>query len=168
MAAPAGGALVDVADIAAAQAASNLRPMCRLLQVGAGTSCPDNTNTTLTWDTEDYDYGGLHVAGSSNIVITKAGVWEFNLKVFFPTAGDYITIGCVVAKNGANQPPWDRLGPNATSAQRTTATECQLLCAVGDVITAVALQDNTASAARVTVFGSSFECVFEAKFVRDA
>jgi hypothetical protein len=168
MGVPVGGAVVDVGDIAAAQAASNLRPACRLLQVGAGTSCADNTNTTLTWDTEDYDYGGLHAAGSANVVITRAGIWEFRLKVFFPAAADYLTIGCVVAKNGANQPPWDRLGPNNTSAQRTTGTTTEFLCAVGDIITAVGLQDNSAGTARTTVFGSSFECVFEAKFIRDA
>lgn len=165
---PAGGDQVDVGDIAAAQAASNQRPMCRLLQVAAGTVINDNTNTTLTWDTEDYDYGGLHAAGSSQLIITRAGVWDFRSVIFLPSATDYVTLGIVIAKNAVNQPPWERIGPNATSAQRTVKVETSFLCAVGDAITAVGYQDNTAGTARTTVFGSSFEGVFEARFVRDA
>jgi hypothetical protein len=164
---PAGGDQVTVNDIAAAQAASNLRPMCRLLQVAAGTVLNHAANTPLTWDTEDYDYGGLHAAGSANIVINRAGVWEFTMTLHLPSRADYQTIGCVVAKNGTNQPPWERLGPSTVSNQRSTQTNTKFLCAVNDIITGVGFQSNGASAAVTTVFGSAFECVLEATFIRD-
>lgn len=165
---PAGGDLVDVADIAAAQAASNLKPACRLLQVGAGTSLTHNANTPLLWDTEDYDYGGLHVAGTANIVLTRSGVWSFDLTVMLPARSDYITIGACIAKGGTNQAPFARWGPNATSAQRSVSTHASLLCAAGDVITGIGFHANTAAVAVTTSAGSSFSSAFEARFERDA
>lgn len=164
---PAGGDVVNVADIAAAQAASNLRPMCRLTQVGTGTSMVSSANTTLAWDTEDYDYGGLHAAGSTNVVLTRSGIWEAIFTLFVPARSDYTTIGAVIAKNGVNQAPWDRVGPNATSAQRTARAYAKLACASGDILTAVGNQANAAASTLVTPVGSSFESVFEVTFIRD-
>lgn len=164
-----GGAVVDVADIAAAQAASNLKPMCRLLQTGAGNTLVSGTQAHMVWDTEDYDYGGLHAAGSANVVITKAGIWECVFTLHLPARADYTTLGIVIQRNGVNQAPFIRQPPTAGNIARTVGpVTVKLLCAVGDVLNADALQQNTGVVSVVTPFGSSFESAFEVAYVRDA
>lgn len=165
---PAGGDQVNVADIAAAQAGGNLRPCCRLLQVGSGQSIPNNANTALTWDTEDYDYGGLHAAGSANCVITRAGVWRAKASILLPARSDYTTYGMCIAKNGTNLPTFERWQPGTASAQRSCTVITSNLYAVGDTVSAIAFQTNTAAVAVTTAFGSSFESSMELEFVRDA
>ena len=169
MSVPVGGAVVDVGDIASAQAASNLKPCCRLLQTGAAPSLVSGTQTHMTWDTEDYDYGGLHVAGAANVVVTRAGIWECNFTLHLPGRTDYSTLGIVIQRNGVNQAPFMRQPPTAAGIARTVGPVIvKLLCAVGDTLTADALQQNAAAATVVPPFGSSFESAFEVQFIRDA
>lgn len=169
MTSPVAGGQVAVNHINAAQAASNLRPMCRLLQVAAGTALTSGTQGTLSWDTEDYDYGGLHVAGSANVVVTKAGLWKAVGQIHLPARSDYTVLGCVIQKNTVNQPPWHRVPPTAGNVQRSMGPAyATLLCAVGDTLSLAGFQTNTAAVAVTTVFGSSFESTFEVEYVRDA
>ena len=169
MAVPVGGNVIQANDVGDAQNASNLRPMCRLLQVTTGTNLASGTQGTLLWDTEDYDYGGLHAAGSANVVITKAGVYRVAFTLHLPARADYLTVGAVIQKNGVNQPPWIRQQPGTANAQRTAGpVVANLLCAVADTISAAGFQQNTAAAAAVTPVGSSFESVLEVEYVREA
>jgi hypothetical protein len=169
MSVPVGGAVVDVGDIASAQAASNLKPACRLLQTGAATSLPSGTQTAMTWDTEDYDYGGLHVAGAANVIVTRAGLWRCVFTLHLGARADYTTLGIVIQRNGVNQAPFIRQPPTAGNIARTVGpVVVTLLCALGDTLTAGALQQNTAAVAVTPPFGSSFESAFEVEFVRDA
>lgn len=165
---PNAGDQINVADINAAQAGSNLRPMCRLLQAGSGQSIPNNANTALTWDTEDYDYGGLHAAGAAAVVVTKAGVWKAKASILLPARADYTTIGMCIARNGTNLPTFERWQPGTATSQRSCTVTTSALYAIGDSITAIAFQANTAAAAALTAFGSSFESSFEVEYVRDA
>lgn len=169
MSVPVGGAVVDVGDIASAQAASNLKPACRLLQTGSATSLPSGTQTAMTWDTEDYDFGGLHVAGAAGVIVTKAGLWRCAFTLHLGARSDYVTLGVVITRNGVNIAPFIRQPPTAASIARTVGpVVCTLLCAVGDTLAAGAIQQNTAAVAVTPPFGSSFESVFEVEFVRDA
>jgi hypothetical protein len=140
--------------------------MCRLLQVSTATVLADNTNVALSWDTEDYDDYGMHSpsVNPTRITIlsgTGDGKYLFKGSVLFPARADYITIGAVIAKNGGNQPSWERVGPNVSSAQRTVSVMATLPMVVGDYCELIGLQDNTANAAATTPIGSSFESSFE-------
>jgi hypothetical protein len=146
------------------------KAMCRLNQVAAGTVLNNNTNTALAWDGEDYDTAGLHslLSNLSYVVISAAagdGIYLCKGTVMIPARTDYQTVGCVIAKNGVNQQPWTREGPNAVSAQRSFSAEARLPLVVGDRVELVANQANGAAVAVTTVFAnpavSSFACVFE-------
>lgn len=165
---PNAGDQINVADINAAQAASNLKPMCRLLQVTTAQSIPNNANTTMTWDTEDYDYGGLHAAGAGAVVVTRAGVWRAKASILLPARADYTTYGMCIARNGSNLPTFERWQPGTAGAQRSCTVTTTALYASGDSITAIAFQTNTAAVAALTAIGSSFESSFEVEFLRDA
>lgn len=147
------------------------KPMCRLVQFTTGTSVPDNTNTALSFDSEEYDTHNMHSTSVNPTRVTIQAGWDgiYLCKgtIFVPTAADYNTIGAVIAKNGANQAPWERVGPNNSSAQRTASTEARLSLVAGDYIELVAYQDNTANTSRTTPVGSSFEPVLEVEFLRD-
>jgi hypothetical protein len=165
---PNAGDQINVVDINAAQAGSNLRPMCRLLQVGSALTLVNGANTTMTWDTEDFDYGGLHVAGSANVIVTKAGVWKARGSLLLPARTDWQTVGACIARNGVNLPTFERWGPSAVGNQRSVTVTTNALYAVGDTISLVGFQTNVAAASVVTAFGSSFENSFDVEFIRDA
>jgi hypothetical protein len=136
------------------------------MQVSAGTNITDAITTVLAFDTEEYDDLAMHSpsVNPSRITITTAagdGRYYFKGTLFVPARSDYLTIGCVIAKNGANQPPWTREQPGANSAQRTVSTSLIIPMVVGDYCEFNGFQDNTANATVATPAGSSFESVFE-------
>lgn len=141
-------------------------PMCKVYQGSAGTSIPDNANTVLSWDSEEYDDLGMHSTSvnPTRITIVSAagdGKYKFTGSLFVPSRSDYATIGVVIAKNGVNQAPFIRVGPNATSAQRSVMTTTTIAMVVGDYCEVFGYQDNTANLSVTTSFGSSFQPVFE-------
>lgn len=169
---PAGGDIINVADIVSAQAASNLKPVVRLTQSAAGTNLVDSTNTVLSWDNEDIDTHGFHspTTNPSRITPNRAGIYKFYGTLFLPGAADYVTVGLVVAKNGVNQAPFIRTQPGTTAAQRSFSVSDVYLTMNGttDYAELIGYQDNTANTAKVTPFGaSSFTSVFGCEFVRD-
>ncbi len=142
-------------------------PMCRVYQGTAGQNLTDNTNTTLTWDTEEYDDLGMHSTSSNPTRITivsaaGAGKYKFTGTLFLGARNDYVTIGCVVAKNGTNIAPFVRLGPGTGSAQRSLQVSTTISMAVNDYAELVGYQDNTGNVTVATPPGSSsFVSVFE-------
>lgn len=168
---PAGGDIVNVADVNAAQAGSNLRPVCRLTQVAAGTNLVDSTNTAISFDGEDLDTHGFHSpsVNPTRITPTVAGVYRFYGTVMVPGAVDYLTLGACIAKNGTNQAVFTRIQPGATSAQRSVSATDTVLTMNGttDYCELIGYQDNTANTAKVTSFSaSSFTCTFGCEYVR--
>jgi hypothetical protein len=141
-------------------------PMCKVYQGSAGQNIADNTNTALTWDSEEYDDLGMHSTSvqPTRITITSAagdGKYQFKGTFFVPNRTDYVTIGVAIAKNGTNQAPFIRVGPNASNSSRSVMTSTTIAMVVGDYAEVTAFQDNTANATIATPFGSSFQCVFE-------
>lgn len=168
---PAGGDIINVADINAAQAGSNLRPAVRLTQVAAGTTLNDSTNTAISFDGEDIDTHGFHSpsVNPTRITPTVAGVYRFYGTIMLPGAVDYLTLGACIAKNTVNQAVFTRIQPGATSAQRSVSVSDVVLTMNGttDYCELIGFQDNTANTAKVTSFGAtSFTCSFGCEYVR--
>lgn len=159
-------------DINTVAGSANGKPCVRLYQT-AGTSVPDNANTVLTFDTEDYDTHGLHstVTNPSRITINAAagaGIYRCKATMHLPARGDYSTLGLCITRTGTNVAPFERVGPNATSAARSVACEAMITLNVGDYVEVTAFQDNTANVAVTTASGtSSFSTVFEVEKIRD-
>jgi hypothetical protein len=141
-------------------------PKCKVYQGAAGQNIADNTNTALTWDSEEYDDLGMHSTSvqPTRITITSAagdGKYQFKGTFFVPNRTDYVTIAVAIAKNGTNQAPFIRVGPNASNVSRSVQVETTIVMAVGDYAEVIAFQDNGANATIATPFGSSFQSVFE-------
>jgi hypothetical protein len=140
-------AATTIADGAIGTAKVGAIPGARVRNtVGAGTSAPDSTLVTLSFDTEDFDVGNLHSSTTNASRLTA------------PVAGKYLvmasarwsanTVGrrlLILERNGnfSDQPARDSVSPNMSGAQGPEQTlETVLQLAAGDYVTVIAYQDS--------------------------
>lgn len=73
-------ALQQLAERVEAALATTDRPRCQVTNAAAP-SIANATTVALSWDTETVDVGNMHVAGSSQIKATKAGLYLITANV---------------------------------------------------------------------------------------
>ncbi len=167
----AAGQLVDEADITTIRQTSDLKPVCRLLP-NATQSLANNTNVAIDFQTEVIDTHGMHSTSVniSRITPTVAGIYKFTGMLFMVTGNtDYTSVSAFIRLNGTTNLAAAGREGNVVSSSARNAELCSVLQAMNgttDYIELVALQINTAVAARTTNASGQFNSSLEAEFIR--
>ncbi len=181
----AAGQIAYDVDLNAIQAASSLKPICRL--VAAGTqSIPDNVGTAVTFSTEDIDTDGFHSVSvnTSRITPTKPGIYRFQGSAYMVARTDYIFINAWVRLNGGtNLAPAGRIGglagaQNAAAGPGITSTTGVIPSIhTGDVLVAMngttdyvellIHQDNQLNTAALTNQSGQYSCTLSCVYERN-
>lgn len=167
----AAGDPVNSADLTTDEDYTIRKPLVRLVQAVAQ-SIPDNTNTELTFTTEDFDTNGFHdnVTNTPRITPTVAGYYRLHLMFAHAARADITTVLVQIGKNGTGQAPslrWpypSSVSPGSVPSYQTET----ILTANGstDYFTGIVLLDNTANTATLTSVGGATTSTFECEFLR--
>jgi hypothetical protein len=166
----AAGGIVYAADINNGDAWSLTKPLCRLVQ-SVAQSLTNNVAAALSFTTEDIDTHGFHdnVTNNTRITPSVAGYYRITGTLMIVGAADYTLLQAGIAKNGVstNAAPHGRVQPGTTSAARSV-TGSAIMSANGttDYFEVIALQTNTAAAAKLTNVSSQFSSVLELEGLR--
>ena len=149
------GGPTGYSDYAGLASASSAKPLVHLV-AQAGQSLSDGISTAITFGSgsEEIDTHGFHdtASNTSRITPTVAGYYRFYGAVFFPGFTDYVNMQCWVRKNGSTSlyPAGRR---ENLALNQTVSLSCLTVAFMngsGDYVELMALQDNSASAARTT------------------
>ena len=165
------GQVPDASDYATIAAASNKKPLVRLVQAAAQ-SIANNTTTALTFGTgsEDIDTDGYHSESSSNtrVTPTRAGIYKATVTTAFAPSAAQTAVDAMVGKNGSITQPQVRLSPGTSNiAKAQMASALISINGTGDYIEGFARQISSPSASLNTQVGSGFNSVLEVEFIRD-
>lgn len=143
------------------------KPLVRLLQA-VSQSIPNNTDTALTFTTEEIDTNGFHDTTTNNTRITPnvAGYYRINSAVFTQSFSTASQINLYIAKNGVLQSPRVRTIPVAVAAGKTFATTAILAANGTTDYFEMLFQQSTGGALATQIGGSGFTSVFECEFLR--
>lgn len=161
----AAGQIVDEADLNAVTAASSEKPIGRLVQTVAQ-SLADNTQTAVTFTTEDIDTHSFHstVTNTSRVTPTIAGWYRVHGTGFPASQTTPVTQDANIRKNGAtNLAPAARQA-GSQSAFSNTCTALVSCDGLSDYFELVLRQDS--SGAVNTAVGSQISSVLEWEYVR--
>ncbi len=127
---------------------------------GSDFNINDTTETLLTFDTEDWDVGGLHDAGgdTSRITIVTNGRYLVTFQGYFSPGDGIIATGCYSAlrKNGANQ--WyEGRGPGANGFPASSPSFSIIMKLVATDYIQVAAYQNSGGAVHLAG-GFMFQC----------
>ncbi|MDQ3730324.1 MAG: hypothetical protein M3355_12135 [Actinomycetota bacterium] len=111
---------------------------CRLTRTVAQ-SIPNNTVTTLAWDSEREDSEGMHVAGSTDVVIVTPGLYMLNLQASF--AANATSIRALYLYKGTTVVELTNVDAASTGVTALTMSSTLRLVA-NDVVTAKVLQNS--------------------------
>lgn len=141
------------------------KPLVRMVQTVAQ-SIPDNTQTALTFTTEEIDTHGFHDTGSntSRITPTVAGYYRFTGTYMSGVPTTLVSIDCSLRKNGGTAAAPGNRGQAGAIAQSQSSTAIFTCNGTTDYVEVVALQDS--SGAVNTNVSSRFSSVFECEFLR--
>ena len=148
------------------------KPLCRLRQVTAQTGVAHNTQTIVTFDTEDFDTHGAHSTSSNTGRITPqvAGYYRFSATVLFQNRTDWTLLLAFFRKNGATATaPAGRVAPSATSnlTYAVSCTAIQPMDGVSDYMEVMCQASNGASASyNLGSAGGALVTTFECEFLR--
>lgn len=158
-------------DFATLQAASSLKPLCRLVATAAQ-SLADATQVALTFGQEDIDTHGFHSTSvnTSRITPTVPGIYRFSGAAFLAGATTYVNMNGILRKNGVTSlPPADRKA-NLVNAQAVSLQPSLFIDMNGttDYMEFTVFQDNTANVAINTNYssGSGYICTFDCEYLR--
>lgn len=117
------------------------QPGC-VARLASAQSIPDNANTLVTMDTEEFDNGAFFTAPSTTLTIPSAGVYNLQATGAFAANATGIRI-VEIHVNGTI-----RAGASANSIGAGTPTAlsagCSRLCAQGDTVTMRVYQNSGA------------------------
>lgn len=165
----AAGQVANESDIQDIKDASSEKPIVKLIQSVAQTITDNAADAALTFTTgsTDIDTHSFHseTTNTARIVPTIAGIYRFSGTMVLAAITTAVTIGAVIAKNGAAQAPRSRVGPNATAVQRTiSVTTILSMNGTTDYAELLGFQDSSGNVA--TTVGSSFASTFECEYLR--
>lgn len=113
-------------------------PGC-VVRRAAAQSIPNNANTLITWDTEEFDNDQMFAPSSTTVTVKTAGLYVVTANVAFGAATGVRYLNILV--NGVTVAGTST--PAATPA-RLSASLARL-CTVGDAITVQVFQNNGAA-----------------------
>lgn len=104
-----------------------------MVYMSANQTITDSTETTLSWDTEEYDTDAIHAAGSPTIFTIPSGFTRAKCAVQIGWAVD--STGqrrVIIQKNGAYSPGWAGKRDNAISDTNQNITTGVFVVTAGD------------------------------------
>ena len=149
------------------------RPLVRLTQAAAQ-SISDNTHTALTFGTGStlIDTHGYHSESTNNSRVTPllAGVYAVSGGYSTSARTDYASLQASIRLNGTNLASDNKMGPNATSANREVVVGPVFVQMNGttDYVEIAGYQDNVANVAVNTNVSGSSASSLQVEFLRPA
>lgn len=149
--------------------ATILKPLVRMVQTVIQ-NLPDNTNTAITFTTEEIDTHGFHSTSSNTSRVTPnvAGYYRCTGVVYHSTNTAITARAAWFRKNGTTD-----LSPAVRKANVVNAvnTSLEVTCIVAmngttDYVELIAYQDNTSSSTLTTAIASQYASTFEMEFLR--
>lgn len=142
-------------------------PSCRVYH-NAAQSIPDNTVTTVAFNSERWDTASMHdtAVNNSRITIPEAGLYLVEFHARLATATDYLALFCDLRVNGATSIAEARWHPTITPTDtRNYQVFTVWKFAAADYVEARVFQDNTPNAARNLESTSAVTPEFAATYI---
>lgn len=143
-------------------------PACRVYH-NANQSIPDNTDTTLAFNSERYDTASMHdnVTNNSRITIPATGLYIVTFHADVAGGTDYVNIHALVRLNGTTTvavgTKTSTAGSGGSIALVNIATVYKFTAA--DYIEVRMNQDNSANAARNVLVAANYSPEFSATWI---
>jgi len=130
---------------------------------GQSQSFADNTQTAMTFPTAVYTTADVtRAAGNNSFTINRAGLWHFGCGLRWNSVSGGALKFLILRVNGATI---SGARDEVSTVAWTASCFCSYRCAVNDVITVEALQDNTGNTAVSTDVGFALN-FFSAAWIR--
>lgn len=164
-------ATVDSIDdrVSVLEPATTTKPIGRIEQNTPQTGITDNTETAITFDTEDFDTAGYHSTSSntSRVTPTLAGKYRVVGTVCLASASDYVFVEAIIRKNGTT----NMRGSTRVAAPVSTTVLVQVSGMVtmngsGDYFELVMLADRSGNTATNTTVSGHRRSTLEWEYVR--
>ena len=142
-------------------------PACRVYH-NANQSLTDNVQAALAFNSERHDATGMHdtAVNNSRITFTDAGVYLVGFSLEYQAAADYVSLYAGILLNAATYLALHSLGTHADAGIAPAITIVTAYkFAAGDYVTAMAYQNNSASAARNVLSNANRSPEFWAQWV---
>jgi len=153
------------------RAASDRRPVVRIVQATAQSIANNTTDTSVTFGagSTDIDTHSFHSEVTNNTRITPliAGIYRFTGTIVYAAVGAAgVFLAANLAKNGTPIAPRTRLSLNASSQQRSVSIDAIYVSMNGSTDYCELQTVQSTGGALLTTVGSPYASVFNAEYVR--